>query len=245
MVPKERFLIVSTARSGSNQLVDYVNQTQVALCFGEIVKKTFFDSGVDSKHRQLITECFSGVDQAKDIQLSDPEQFWELVSTRVAGNHPYVGAKLFYEHREQHQLWGNIFKVNPIIIHLWRSRVLESFLSLDRAKATKQWTVRNGKPLMQRNPPIVFDEQRYLRYRDLSRARFLRIRNRKNECSRYYEVEYLQVCDPGIVGPILNDIFNARSEYSATLVKQAPDDPLDNVQNPATAQKYLDDQLDC
>src|SRR5208283_5047833 len=224
--PKQRFLIITTARSGSNQLVDYVNQSRVALCFGEIVKKTYFESFVGTKHFKLVSECFSGIEEAQKLQLADPEQFWELLSSRAPGNHRYVGAKLFYEHRERHDLWREVFKRNPIIIHLWRSRVLQSFLSLDRAMATKQWTVRRDKALIKRNPPLVFDEKRYLTYRDLSRTRFSRIRNRRGESAHYYEIEYSQVCDAALVGPILNDIFNTQAKYSTTFVKQAPVDLL-------------------
>jgi LPS sulfotransferase NodH len=242
--PKERFLIISTARSGSNQLVDYVNQTRVALCFGELFKKPFFDTIDNNKQLKLITDCFSGLDEAKSIQLPDPARFWDAVASRVPGSHRYVGAKLFYEHREADPLWLQVFKRNPIIIHLWRSHVLESFLSLDRARATKQWTVRSGSASAQRNPLIVFDEKRYLAYRERSRTRFNRIRNRKSEAAHYYEIEYSQVSDPARIGPTLNDIFKTQATYSATLVKQAPKDPLDNVQNRPAAEKYLDDRLD-
>jgi LPS sulfotransferase NodH len=241
--PKERFLIISTARSGSNQLVDYVNQTKVALCFGEIVKKAFFDAPGSSKQFDLISNCFPDASQAKQLQLANPEEFWDLVSSRVPGPHRYVGAKIFYEHREKHELWRSIFKKNPTILHLWRSRVLDSFLSLDRAKATKQWTVRPGNSL-QRNPPIVFDERRYLAYRDLSRSRFLRIRDRQNEAARYYEIEYSTIASPQSIGTILNNIFQAEATYSETLVKQAPGDPLENIQNRSVAEKYIDDRLD-
>jgi LPS sulfotransferase NodH len=241
--PKERFLIISTARSGSNQLVDYVNQTKIALCFGEIVKKAFFNTPGSSKHFQLVCDCFSDLEKAKELQLSDPEKFWDEVSSRVPGNQRYVGAKVFYEHRENHPFWRNVFKHNPIILHLWRSRVLESFLSLDRAKATKQWTVRHGSSLAEQ-PPLVFDEKRYLAYRDLSRQRFMRIRNRKGEATQYYEIEYGQISDPTLIGPVLNDIFKAQGKYAETLVKQAPKDPLEKVQNRSVAEKYLDDRLD-
>ena len=241
--PKERFLIISTARSGSNQLVDYVNQTGVALCFGEIVKKSFFDAPGSSKHFSLICNCFPDASQAKKLQLANPEEFWDLVSSRVPGVHRYVGAKIFYEHREKHELWRSIFKKNPTILHLWRSRVLDSFLSLDRAKATKQWTVRQGSSLQQ-NPPIVFDERRYVTYRDLSRSRFLRIRDRQNEAARYYEIEYSEIASPESIGSVLNGIFKAAATYSETLVKQAPCDPLENVQNRSVAERYMDDRLD-
>jgi LPS sulfotransferase NodH len=242
--PKERFMIITTARSGSNQLVDYVNQTKVALCFGEIVKKQFFDAPGSSKHFNLISACFPNVEEAKTLQLSNPEEFWEIVSNRVPGKHRYVGAKVFYEHREKHPLWREILKRNSIIIHLWRSRVFDSFLSLDRAKATKQWTIRQGSAPTTRNPPIVFDEKRYLAYRDLSRDRFMRMRNRRNESAHYYEIEYAQIGEPALIGSILNDIFKAQAVYSETLMKQAPDDPLDNVQNRSVAEKYLNDRLD-
>ena len=242
--PKERFLIISTARSGSNQLVDYVNQTKVALCFGEIVKKAFFANPGPSKHFNLITACFDDLEQAKQLQLADPEKFWDVVSSRVPGNHRYVGAKVFYEHREKHAFWNNVFVRNPIIIHLWRSRVMESFLSLDRAKATKQWTVRQGTSLEKKNPPIVFDEKRYLAYRDLSRERFVRIRNRRSEAAHYHEVEYAQIGDPKLIGAFLNDVFKVEGKYAETLVKQAPVDTLDNVENRSVAEKYLEDRLD-
>ena len=242
--PKERFLIISTARSGSNQLVDYVNQTKVALCFGEIVKKAFFNNPGSSKHFKLINDCFEDAEQAKQIQLSDPQKFWDVVSSRVPGKHSYVGAKVFYEHREKHPFWQDVFARNSIILHLWRSRVMESFLSLDRAKATKQWTVRPGTSLAQQNPPIEFDEKRYLAYRDMSRERFMRIRGRRNEAAHYYEVEYAQICDPHLIGPVLNDIFKVEGKYTETLTKQAPADPLDNVQNRSVAEKYLEDRLD-
>jgi hypothetical protein len=155
-----------------------------------------------------------------------------------------VGAKVFYEHRENPEFWHDVFKRNSIILHLWRSRALDSELLLIRAKATKQWTVRHGNSPTQRIPPIVFDQKRYVAFRDLSPKRFIRTRNRRNESAQYHEIEYAQICDPQLIGPVLNDIFKAQVKYSKTLVKQAPVDPLDNVQNRSVAEKCLDDRLD-
>jgi hypothetical protein len=72
----------------------------------------------------------------------------------------------------------------------------------------------------------------------------MRIRNRRNEAAHYYEVEYAQICDPHLIGPVLDDIFKVQGKYSETLVKQAPADTLDNVQNRSVAEKYLGDRLD-
>lgn len=240
----KKFLIVTNPRSGSNLLVDYVNQSRVALCFGEIFKKQFFDTPKTGKHFQLMVGCFTDFQEARDLQLSDPAQFWDIVARNVPGKHRYIGAKLFYSHREKHKLWQDLFQQNPLIIHLWRSNVLHSFLSLERARATDQWALRNGTSGAPRNTTMTFDEQRYIAYRDQNRARFQGIRARRNETESYHEIEYSQVSDPVAIASILNQIFDTTATYKQRLEKQGPSDPLENVENRAVAEKYAEDRLD-
>lgn len=241
---RQRFLVITTARSGSNQLVDYINQTKVARCFGEVFKQSFLASTDILERQRIVSECFSSIEEARTIHATDPEAFWHTICIRARGPMRFIGAKLFYEHREKDAFWRNVMKLNPLIIHLWRAPVLESFLSLVRAETTKIWTVRKTNALTEQKPQLVFDESRYLRYRNMSRTRFQRVRNRKAEANQYFEIEYEQIAAPTLIGSTLNSIFGVKATYSATLVKQAPDDPLENIENRSIAERYLADRLD-
>jgi hypothetical protein len=237
-----RFLIVATARSGSNQLVDYINQTRVARCLGEIFKANYWLEN-NGSHR-YINDCFAGTDEARKLHGSDLSLYWDTVSRGFAGPHKYIGAKLFYEHRQGEGFWLEIFQRNTTIIHLWRSQILNSFISLVRAETTNEWAVRDMHKLFDRVPRLAFDESRYLRYRSFCTANFRKIRAMGGESNNYHEIEYSSIADVHTIGPILNRIFNTGATYSPTLQKQAPEDPLENVENRAAAEKYLSDRLD-
>jgi LPS sulfotransferase NodH len=243
---KTRFILVATARSGSNQLVNYINQTKVARCLGEIFKKAFWDKpDDDNKSRLRIESCFAGVEEARRLHEQDFNLFWDGVANNFPGKHKYIGAKLFYEHRRNDDaFWLDLFRRNPIIIHLWRSQVLESFLSLVRAEVTGQWTIRDPSKRFERNPPLVFDKNRYINYRRFSRKHFARMRSIRAETEHYHEIEYGTVSDISAIGAKLVDIFGPTENLASNFVKQAPADVLENVENRSEAEKFLKDRLD-
>lgn len=243
---KTRFIVLATARSGSNQLVNYINQTKVARCLGEIFKKAFWDKPDDeNKSRLRIESCFSGVEEARRLHEHDFNLYWGGIADNFPGNHKYIGAKLFYEHRRNDDpFWIDVFQRNPIIIHLWRSRVLESFLSLVRAEATGEWTIRDAAKNFERNPPIVFDKKRYLNYRRFSCKHFARMRSLRTATKQYHEIEYGAISDMSAMGARLVDIFGPTEILASNFVKQAPADVLENVQNRSEAEKFMVDRLD-
>ena len=238
--PPRRFLIVTTARSGSNQLVDYINQTDTALCLGEIFKESYWQLPDDNQ--ALIGGCFGGVALAERELEIDPVAYWDRI-VRVLGTHRALGAKLFYEHRVGSALWDELFERGTLIIHLWRNPILESFLSLVRAELTNEWVIRDAGAAA-RPPPVWFDASRYRAYREFTRERFEAIRRRQGAAGHYVEVEYGMMRRKAELAHLLDALFSARGNYVETLVKQAPADLLENVVNPGDAEPYVGDRLD-
>ena len=68
------FVIVSSARSGSNLLVGYLRQLREAACFGEILRSDF----VDKPGWQKLVGRLDLPGAARELHVTDLTAFWDL-----------------------------------------------------------------------------------------------------------------------------------------------------------------------
>jgi len=82
------FVIVSSARSGSNLLVSYLRQVSRAACFGEILRDDFVDKpGWDKLAKRLDMPPEAG-----RLHREDLTAFWELFLAQGLRRRRWVGA---------------------------------------------------------------------------------------------------------------------------------------------------------
>ena len=231
-----QFLIVATARSGSNQLVDYFNQVPNTKCFGEVFKPDY----PSEWGWQFIAPFFSSDDEARDYHKHRLSEYWDRIVERSSSSNEWVGAKLFYEHRGRDPLWSRLNDDDLTVVHLYRPRLMDLFLSLLRAEATGVWIARDEASLPP-DPEINFQEERYLKYRAYQRSRFAEIRGALSAKPNYFEVSYDDISRPTIMSQRFNDILHKQAELKETLVKQSRSSDLAKILNSDVVARYVDD----
>lgn len=139
-----RFLVIATARTGSNLLVRGLNRPPATRCFGEVAKALF---SAEPRAFAVISRL-SGRPEASLAALHSRNVedfiFDVLYNIRSAA----VGFKLFYEHcREpgRRGLWGRLAEESAIdVIHLTRNCAFDAYLSLLYAQRTGSWLKQPG-----------------------------------------------------------------------------------------------------
>jgi LPS sulfotransferase NodH len=135
-----RFIILTTARSGSNFLLGMLNSHTQVLAFGELFReKKNIGWDLDPYDRYLQS------DRLKKLAQRDPVAF---IENKVFRNFPAVkkavGFKIFYYHAQDESmrhLWRFLRDQNDInVIHLKRMNTLKTMLSLKKAFLTNKWT---------------------------------------------------------------------------------------------------------
>jgi len=175
------FLIVCTARTGSNLLVRSLARPPHVRCFGEVAKANFAtESNAFAPFERLTGR--DGEDLAK-LQAEDISGFVFDVLYTLPGD--AVGFKLFYEHCREPgrvQLWDELASHKALkVIHLTRNATFDLYLSLLYAQRTDKWLTRPDDPgaLANDSEDIEVDVdhcraflQRHLDWRRETEARF-------------------------------------------------------------------------
>lgn len=146
-----KFIILGTARTGSNYLRGMLNSHRQVVAFGELFRDQ--DAiGWDFAHLPHSRGMLS-------LFQNDPTKFLE---TRVFGNFPKhisaVGFKIFYYHAHdaaREPIWTYLRDHEEIkVIHIKRQNILKSYLSKKRAMMTQDW-VRQNPTTKSPNQPIL------------------------------------------------------------------------------------------
>lgn len=135
-----RFIVIGTARTGSNFLRGLLNAHRQVIAFGEIFR-----------HYDEIGWDFSLVPETSGMRRqfqSDPISFLEQ---RVYGNFPghirAAGFKIFYYHAQEpawEPLWPYLEAHTEIkVLHVKRRNYLKTLLSRQRAFLTDEWVRRS------------------------------------------------------------------------------------------------------
>jgi len=169
-----RFLILSTARSGTNLLVDLLNSHPDCLCGYEIFSRVH----LASDHIPWPLEDLPDLGALCALRHSDPVALVDRLDrlTRARG-YRAVGFKLMYIEAEETPTIREHLLADPGIrvVHVHRRQSLRRLVSLRRAQRTGEWLVRDGEP-QTRPPPVrltlrdIVNEFEYLREQEQSYA---------------------------------------------------------------------------
>jgi hypothetical protein len=132
------FIVLSAGLSGSDLLRDYLNQHASIRCLGEIFKKSF----VNEKGWQRLS---GGSAELKHLHETDLVSFWKHILERYKLDKPVIGAKIFYFHREDDEIWRYFASSHTPIIHLVRGELIDSYLSLKLAEVSGIWKQPRNK----------------------------------------------------------------------------------------------------
>lgn len=245
MSPKALF-IITTARSGSNQMLNYINQVPGCRCYGEIFKDGFPDN---RKGWERLAGHFPDEATARALHGSDLSAFWERLVAAHEGAARVVGAKIFYHHRSKDPLWQQVYDPQSFVIHLWRDQVFDTYVSHLRAKHTGTWMQKKdaakatGTEDEELEPGLPFDREAYLKYRRMMRNRFHRARKHLQGHPAVLSVEYDEIADPAALSERLGDFFGETVSLLETLQKQARRAPISYLANPEEAEAFAQDRL--
>ncbi len=139
-----RFIILTTARSGSNFLRGLLNAHSQVIAFGEL----FRDPGAIGWDLPRYDE-FLQSPRLRRLAQRDPAAF---VEREVFKTFPMqtkaVGFKIFYYHAQdasRRDIWRYLRESRDIsVIHLKRNNMLKNLLSLNKAFQTNNWTSTKG-----------------------------------------------------------------------------------------------------
>jgi hypothetical protein len=242
------FVIISSARSGSNLLVGYLRQVQGAACFGEILRGDFVDKpGWDRLVGRLALP-----EAARRLHAEDLTAFWELVLERGLRRRRWLGAKAFYYHRRGDALWERFAEPDHRVIHLWRDATFDQYVSRLLAVASGEWKERESgadgpdeAPMGgEEEPRVTFSRSDYLRYREDLRADIEAARARYGWSDRYVEIEYRQLLDHELMGALIERLFGERIDVTETLRRQRPRSKIEYVTNPEAAEPFTADSIE-
>ncbi len=229
------FVIVSSARSGSNLLVSYLRQVAEAACFGEILRGEFPSKpGWDKLVKRLALP-----ESARELHRHDLVAFWELFLAQALRRRRWVGAKVFYYHREDDAVWSRFAAPDHRVLHLWRDSTFDQYVSRLLAVESGEWKAGDGAA----EPRVTFDRDDYLRYRDGIRTGFERTRERYSGSERFVDIEYRQLTDHAYVEGLLQRLFGERISVEETLRRQRGRPKLEYLTNPEAAERFSGDTL--
>ena len=239
------FVIVSSARSGSNLLVTYLRQVSRAACFGEILLERFPErAGWDRLVKRLDLPA-----DARRLAREDATAFWELFLTQGLRRRRWVGAKAFYYHRRGDPLWERFAAQDHRVFHLWRDATFDQYVSRALARESGEWKAgeeraRTGEvPRVDGEPRVEFDRQEYLAYRQTLRADIEATRERYGGTDRYVELEYRHLTDLAFVAELLERLFGERIDVREGLRRQRGRPKIEYLTNPADAAPFVADSI--
>ena len=134
----QKFIILCTGRTGSNLLCSLLQSHSNIRAFAEVLYK-------DPKRKRIHWD-YPGYNSEEIWQIRErnPNHFIdEIVFRKFPLTVSAVGFKLFYNHGQNNNnrcIWDHLNQIKNLkIIHLKRENLLEQYISLKKAKATRQW----------------------------------------------------------------------------------------------------------
>ncbi len=223
--PLNKFVIVCTARTGSNLVARSLARPPLVRCFGEVAKFNFATE--PNAFAPFVRLTGRDEEDLARLQREDIEGFVFDMLFALPGD--AVGFKLFYEHcREagRANIWDRLADETGIkIVHLTRNAIFDLYLSLLYAQRTDKWLIRSDDASA---PPNDSEDIEV----DVAhcRAFFERHLQRRREAVRrfashpYMEVDYGDL-EADLAGALANirNFIGAPSprQYLAPLRKQA------------------------
>lgn len=154
-----RFIILSSARSGSNYVRSLLNSHRHLVAFGELFQRP-------EKVSWHLPGYFATPRQQR-IYRTSPRRFLRKIAFgSVPGCITAAGFKIFYDHTgpvDRSPVWRCLAEDQDLkVLHLKRRNKLEQFLSWTRAVQTGQWVSRSSH--LAREPHLQLDARDCLRW---------------------------------------------------------------------------------
>jgi hypothetical protein len=150
-----RFVIVTSARTGSTLLTRSIGQNDKAIVYGEIMRR-----------EDLFPPRFGQLSDSDHLFREDPARFLEkCVYHKYPTKIVAVGFKMFYVHAPRDTQWGRAVwgylagRTDLRVIHLRRRNLLAALTSLKKAAETDQWVNYSGAA-QQNALPLDFEDTR-------------------------------------------------------------------------------------
>lgn len=171
----ERFIILSSGRTGSNLLRSLLNSHSQIITFGELFRRPS-EIGWDYPGYK---------NKAEDISLihTNPSEFLETKLWKKFPKHiSAVGFKIFYTHAQEENwrsVWHHLRDQKELkVIHLKRKNILKTYISLKKAQKTGRW--RNANNAQEEKVLLTLD------YNDCLN-RFTRTRAFEEQFDKFFE----------------------------------------------------------
>jgi hypothetical protein len=233
----QAFVIVTSARSGSNLLVTYLRQVTRAACFGEILRERFPET---PGWHQLVRRL-EMPDHARRLHTEELTAFWQLFLSQGLRRRRWLGAKAFYYHRRGDPVWDRFGESDHRVIHLWRDATFDQYVSRRLAMTSGEWKEAGGGG--GREPRVRFERDDYLRYREAMRRDIEWARGRYGDTDRYVELEYRQLTDHSLVSDLLLGLFGEHVDVREGLRRQRSRPKIEYLSNPADAEAFEADTI--
>lgn len=207
--PFTSFVMFGSMRSGSNLLESYLNQYERLVCHGELFQKTFIGS--------LGRTEFLGI----DIPTRDENPQRLLEAVRAASPDKITGFRLFQEHNKQ-AIKAVLKDRRCAKIILTRDPV-ESFVSLQIARKTKQWMVSDIAH--RKAAQIHFDLEEYAAYLEKRTAFYRMVAGALKQSGQpFFEIDYSMLNDVENINRLAAFIGDkkAKSWLTDSIKKQNP-----------------------
>ncbi|WP_419913048.1 hypothetical protein [Hoeflea sp.] len=229
--------IIASGRSGSTQLGHYFGQVRGSKYLGEIFKRPFRNE----VGWQAICELIGNATLAERLHEHDQVEYLNTICEK--STELFLVVKLFYKHRPNSGIWDHVYGGAFPVLHLWREDIFAQFVSLERARATGQWTQWKGKRYAEDNTLIEFRRQDYLDWRSFMASKFLEVQLRLSGRSNVESVEYKQISDHEFIRAAIKRSVGFDIKPREMLVKQATRPALDYVRNRTEAAPFAADRL--
>jgi hypothetical protein len=229
-----RFVIIASARTGSNHLVTMLGKRKDMLCNGEV----FHKNKVYVRWRKEYATVQALADLA-DLRRVDPKAFINRLFETGHGR-PHVGFKILRTQNDE--ALENIL-TEPSIrkIILYRRNVLANYSSSLVAKLTNKWAV-NDRNDPSESPKVEFKEKQFLNFHDKYIDFYRHVINRINATHQSsHLISYEEINNPWLFANVVNYIGgdSAVAKMESSYVKQNPSNIVDRFSNPKKVEEFL------
>jgi LPS sulfotransferase NodH len=234
----QRFVVLSSQRSGSNMLRSLLNAHPEVTCFGELMRRTprkMRNQGYRGALRALehVDEKF----RTDSVRFSHPRTFIDEVMAKLVTT-PVAGFKLMLN---QHPQFMSELIGDPTYakILLYRANHLASYSSEKIARATGQGALRTGMDV--KRAKVRFRKGEFRRFLKTRAQQFEDVREQLAAAGgNYLEIEYLELVEGNGVSQVLEFLgADPAHDVKPKTVRRNPSNLLERFDNPDDVLKEL------
>lgn len=182
------FLILATVRTGSYYLVDLLDSAPDVTCYGEVYKPNFVELPPDTREALGL--------EGKDIEARD--SMGEALTDRLRALTPerIVGYKVFPNHMQKSSFLEEMLASGRYNVVILSRPVLEVYASLEAARATETFVVRDDAARVE-SPPLTFRPQQLDQTEGfIGRFRSIARKLRRTKRVETFDIRYAELDDP-------------------------------------------------